>query len=347
VSLFLLAVASAGCGNGGGQSTGAALPPQSGSPDVGFGASGVVRTNLGSQTWLQKSLVIQPDGRIVVLGSTGAAGTSALARLNSDGSPDPTYGNGGIATAPSQVSIRAIAGQTDGSVIAAGSFFNGTDNDALVLRFLADGRLDPSWGDRGALISAAGSYESLRAVAIQLDGKVVVAGSAGNNGDFDWLIARFNIDGTRDATFGVNGVAKTSFRALLGPDSDLFHFHATAYCLSLRPDGNIDVGGRYDEQPPLALSRVPSYGVVIRYSSVGAIDTTFGSGGYAISPVKDQTFNVVYDLALADDGSTYFNAGNALGRFTAAGSADALFAGSGLLDTGSWQVSPETRRAGS
>lgn len=158
----------------------------SGSLDRSFGADGFVTTNFGGG--IQGSIYdldVQPDGRIVAAGwyFTGANYYFALARYNSDGTLDTTFGGGdGIVTtdiAGSGISYSScLAIQDDGKIVAGGWYQAGaSDYDFALARYNADGSLDATFGTGGIVITDMGTHNDfIRDLGIQSDGKIVVAG---------------------------------------------------------------------------------------------------------------------------------------------------------------------------
>ena len=185
----------------------------SGNLDSSFGSGGRVVTDLG-QSDLVWDAVIQPDGKIVVAGSTGAGFPSegptkiALARYTQTGSLDPTFDGDGIAipdAAPE--AAEAVALQSDGKLVVStrhGVRF-------AVARFTTNGQLDTRFGEDGFAAS-----EPLRGtlpvdVALQRNGKIVAAGVDYGAGDrIGYVVARFLPSGASDLRFGTDGVAKAS-----------------------------------------------------------------------------------------------------------------------------------------
>ena len=199
-----------------------------GTLDTSFG-NGLAGANHGIE-----AVILQSDGKIVVGGHFFTANGIArgrIARLNADGTLDTSFGNG-LAGAGSVV--RAIALQPDGKVIIGGEFST-VDGIARtrIARLNADGSLDTSFGN-----GLAGANGIVRSIALQPDGKVIMAGSFTSvNGVARGRIARLNADGTLDTTFG-NGLA--------GADS-------TVSALAIQPDGKILIGGNFT-----AVNGVPS-----------------------------------------------------------------------------------------
>jgi uncharacterized delta-60 repeat protein len=165
-----------------------------GSLDTSFGDGGTVPTNA---VWA-RSVAIQADGRIVVAGAISVAGELphydfALLRYTPDGSLDTSFGSGGMQTTSFSAGwledeiAAAVALQRDGKIVAVGTSTPVDwvwEGSAIVLaRYATNGSLDPSFGDGGKRVTIHGVDNSGAAVAIQGDGKIVVAGSGSDPGD--------------------------------------------------------------------------------------------------------------------------------------------------------------------
>ncbi len=191
-----------------------------GTLDTSFGSDGIVTT---TTLWGVLSLTIQGDGKIVAAGSsTEFTGVHyfALARYNTDGTLDTSFGSDGIVitieTGGIQVSARSVAIQSDGKIVASGNSDDGTSPwsqvfDFMVVRYNTDGTLDTSFGSGGIVKTDIGGNEEIaESVIIQGDGKIVAAGHAlDNDGGTMFTLARYNTDGTLDASFGNGGIVTT------------------------------------------------------------------------------------------------------------------------------------------
>jgi uncharacterized delta-60 repeat protein len=280
------------------------------------------------------ALVIQPDGRIIVGGSysgslVGQAG-HALIRYNSNGSPDMSFGEGGLVTTPfmsgQETAIRALAVQQDGKILAAGSI--GSFVFSLV-RYNANGSLDTSFGGSGIVITVFFNYhEGARGLAIQTDGKIVVAGNAYQPSlptVEDFALIRYNQDGSLDNTFGNGGKVLTDFADMIGT-------YDLARAVVLQPDGKIIAAGVTGiHETDFALAR---------YNTNGSLDTSFGNAG----KVKTDFWHNSDDassVALLPDGKILV-VGNAIGsqgldfvvaRYNPDGSLDSSFGSGGRAST--------------
>jgi uncharacterized delta-60 repeat protein len=184
-----------------------------GSRDETFSGDGIVTMDFGGHDDRAKALVVQPDDKIVVAGYSVELDTDdvpsrdfALARYRPDGTLDPTFsGDGKRTTNFADDTAHDIALQSDGKIVVGGS----ASGDIAVVRYDEDGSLDSSFSGDGR--ATAGFTDARgdggRAIAFQPDGKIVAAG--GTSGDF--ALARFDPDGSLDATFGGDGVVTTDF----------------------------------------------------------------------------------------------------------------------------------------
>jgi uncharacterized delta-60 repeat protein len=169
--------------------------------DAAFGMGGRVTVNVGAFDHAY-GVALAPDGKIVVAGDT-RAGTGTdddvlLLRFTTTGQPDPTFGAGGrVVTAlkagpsPGQDRGRAVAIDGSGRILVAGSTTTVKDQDALLLRYTANGALDTSFGDQGVVAPKLVGSEEARDIRLMADGRIVLVGSATSNGATAFLVQRF------------------------------------------------------------------------------------------------------------------------------------------------------------
>ena len=284
-----------------------------GSLDTTFGTDGKLATPIGLADAFDSALavVIQPDGKIVVAGGTVAATDDfALLRYNPDGSLDTSFHDDGKLTTDfgsGGEGVTALDLQDDGKIVAVGSTGHPgpsgeiTDTDFALARYNPDGSLDTSFHDDGKLTTAFGtSYDSTAGVVVQPDGKVVVAGTTRDvtgepNSDIDiidtdFALARYNPDGSPDASFNGDGMLTTEIR----PSRD------TINDMVIQPDGKIVVAGASDFYPHGSNRPVFDFALA-RYTPDGALDTNFGGDGtftVSLSP----SYDFASSLALRPDG---------------------------------------------
>jgi uncharacterized delta-60 repeat protein len=158
----------------------------------------------------------------------------------------------------------AVALQPDGKLVLAGYSDNGANQDFAVMRFGSDGRPDTSFGGAGWVRTPIGAgNEQAIAVAVQSDGKIVVAGFAdAGGGNNDFALVRYNADGTLDLGFGAGG--KVTTPVLAGDDQ--------ARAVAIQPNGRIVAAG-------WAHTGANNNVALVRYTAAGALDGTFGVGG--------------------------------------------------------------------
>ena len=137
--------------------------------------------------------MVQPDGKIVVAGCSSNGGNHdfALVRYNGDGSLDLSFGATGMVTTPFRYDDcgQSMTLQPDGKIVVAGYSHNGSSNDFALARYNSDGSLDPSFGTAGKVITPVGSFDNqARTVAVQSDGKIVVAGCGSNGNSYRFAV---------------------------------------------------------------------------------------------------------------------------------------------------------------
>ena len=250
-----------------------------GTLDNSFGSGGKVRTDFPGLAAVPSSVVIQPNGKIVVAGGAFPLftflGNFEVVRYNPNGSLDTSFGNGGIVTTnfPEGSYASSVALQADGKVIAAGTVFvdfvigEPSNTDFALARYNSDGTPDTSFGNGGQVSTDFfGMEDDAFSVLIQPDGKIVAVGSANNPATYyDFAAVRYLSNGTIDTTFGVAGKVSTDFG-----DQNFDRARSAA----LQPDGRIVAAG-------FAISQnggVQNFAVA-RYTSSGVLDTTFSRDG--------------------------------------------------------------------
>ncbi|MCI0459453.1 MAG: hypothetical protein L0Z62_21090 [Gemmataceae bacterium] len=329
--------------------------PSAGDLDPTFGIGGKVTTGFAFQTADRAhDLVIQPDGKIVVVGNS--QGAVALARYDPNGSLDATFGRGGTTIEAGArnrffpATANAVALQADGKIVVAGRNSSFLGGGFFVARYNTNGSLDDggandstpgdSFGIGGRV--APGFGEEAVDLAIQPDGKIVVAGSGYGItlANFGFALARYNPDGAPDPSFGEGGFVITQ---ISGPSQagDQFSF-ASASALALQPDGRILVAGT-------AVFGDSDFALV-RYHSDGSLDTSFSADGvvttnFAINtgftPNVSGTHDQAQALAVQPDGKivvvglTESGFSNVLGlaRYESNGALDGTFGTGGKVVT--------------
>jgi uncharacterized delta-60 repeat protein len=253
----------------------------------------------------------------------GLLGVSSAATIPLAGSLDPSFGHGGVATG-NAAEVAGIAVQKDGKIVAAGS----TSGEELWLaRYLPDGSLDPSFGDGGEVVTKIGGWGFASAVALQPDGKIVVAGGSyqgGGDSDHEILeeftLARYNPNGSLDSSFGTDGITNTVIPESSPGDGCFLTWSADASSLAIVSGGDILVGGGSAlGDDCLAKSGGESWLVLARYTPDGTLDPTFGDGGITQTPGGG------YGIAVQPDGEIVASEGEGLAGFAPSGAPNVTF----------------------
>lgn len=151
--------------------------------DSTFGIGGMVKTDFGGNFDVISAIAVQADGKIVVAGGTSnnaRVPSFALARYNSDGSLDQSFGIGGrvITNTGGLNGAASLALLPDGKILAGGGG-QGNGSDFALARFNNDGGLDASFGSNGVVVTDLGGADTAWNMAVQPDGKILLGGSAG------------------------------------------------------------------------------------------------------------------------------------------------------------------------
>jgi uncharacterized delta-60 repeat protein len=276
-----------------------------GQPDPTFGTAGVGLDNYFTQgrppTLFPSSLVVQPDGKVLVAGTrhdiTLPASWVFLHRYNADGAADASFGTAGAADATfpgAGIETGPFVGlQPDGRIVLVTAVGNDRfgPNRAGVRRYDAAGGLDPTYPPTEA-------PQSLPADAIfAADGRVVVAGSTWANGpQKDVAVLSLNPDGSRDARFGDNGLRSTNLgSSSMGSQTE--ENYDTAAALAFDPAGEVVVAAAtYYE------FRDQSAHVLLRYDDRGNLDQRLGGPSGILGYGSTQHSREVIDMAVAPDG---------------------------------------------
>jgi len=185
----------------------------SGSPDMSFGVGGAIVVDVTGFNDDAKSVVLQPDGKILIAGQFSIFSTGIL-RLNANGSVDSSFGTDGHILA-SYDDAYYIDVTPDGKIVTGGTSSAPHGYSIAALRFLEDGSFDTSFNHTGASYVFAGAAGSNygRGVRVQPDGKMLVTGTGdfGSSEGSNFVAVRYNVDGTPDNSFGTAGVANVDF----------------------------------------------------------------------------------------------------------------------------------------
>ena len=262
-----------------------------GSLDTGFSGDGIQTTSLSAADDGATAIAIQTDGKILVTGWSDFS--FAIARYDSTGLLDPTFDAYGLFTGSfgSDTSVaNAMALQPDGKIIIAGYGYSGTSWDFGVARLTAAGAFDSTFsGDGKALFhvnSTGFDVEEFKAIAIQSDGRILLAGrtvGAVGGDTFDAILMRLDTGGNPDTSFG-GGDGMVTLNL-----SSWDEFNSVV----VQADGKILAAG--------SVQTGFGEGLIARFNADGTLDTSFNSGG-VFSTVFDNGTSAIYGLAIAPDG---------------------------------------------
>lgn len=263
--------------------------------DTGFGDNGKVAVDLGSYGDQANAVLVQPDGKILVGGST--SNTIDLDfmvfRLRADGSFDTEFNiDGTVSTAVGSHDdeVFALALQEDGKILAAGYSSNNGSRDFAVARYNIDGSLDRKFGLEGMVVTAVSdSDDEITGIAVQPDGKILMTGTALGDEGRVVVLSRYQSNGTPDHTFADEGFTLSA----VGTD-------ARAESLLLTEEGRILVAGTYSEEKKNEKQETAL--MVLGYDENGDLDTSFGYEGVTV-PLDGAVASAGYGMALRDDGS--------------------------------------------
>ncbi len=279
-------------------------------------------------------MVIQNDKKIIIAGHGPFFNSDFLvARFTADGKPDNTFSEDGKAVTDfgsSSEFLSSIAIQNDGKIIAAGVTQNGSINTIAIARYTGNGNIDESFGKNGKLTDHfSQGLTTYNASVIQSDGKLITAGSVWNGNDFDFVISRYNDNGSLDNSFNKIGYQTVDF----GGGNDYVN------SLVIQKDGKVIAAG-YSGTTQNSLF------AIARLNADGSADQSFDEDGKTLTHFNDNA-DIAYIVALqknekivvAGSSQTEFNSETnkfssdfVLARYNTDGSPDATFGFDGLLD---------------
>jgi uncharacterized delta-60 repeat protein len=307
-----------------------------GAIDSTFGTNGRVNYTIGYRRAFPSAIMVQTDGKILIVGTTdesNGAGSSnirmGIMRLNADGSLDNSFDTVGkkvilIAGYISCDAYGVTTTQLDTKILIAGVATNAGIRKPAIVRLLADGNFDNSFDTDGALVENYSTNSFAKDITITSTGKILFCGDVYLPASFYFnsLLVQYNDDGSRDNSFGTNGVVIGS----------AFTNNCNVNRMVLLPSGKILVGGNYS-------GTTGRLGVML-FTNTGALDVSLNGTGYLETNYEANNFDVSYCLAAQADGK-FFIAGNrstntsldyfAVAKYNANGSRDISFNATGVL----------------
>jgi len=262
-----------------------------GTPDPSFNSTGKLLTPMGSSGGRAAAAALQPDGKIVLTGdcnSSVSIRSFCTVRYLSNGTLDTSFnGTGKVFTEvnTSESVANAMTLQSDGKLIIAG--YCGSGHNFCAARYLSNGSLDATFSGNGIAQTAIGTSSSAASsVAVQPDGKIVLAGLCANGAAYAFCALRYLSDGTLDVAFNGDGQLMTS----IGNNGVT---STSTLALALQPDGKPLIVGTCDNGSDDFC--------LVRYGPNGGVDTSFNGSGKVITQMTTYPDNASA-LALQPDG---------------------------------------------
>jgi uncharacterized delta-60 repeat protein len=300
---------------------------ENGELDSSFGNHGIVIADFDTPYYQEfRSIALQEDGKIVTAGAGGSIfGSATIVRYNSTGTLDTSFDSDGISVTYSLSQARGIAIQSDGKILVSGS----KNQVFATTRFNIDGSIDLDFGVDGiALTDISDGADYGYGIAIQTDEKIIVGGT----GDNDFALARYNIDGSLDTTFGTGGIVNNDFHCEYISPFDYYFIDSTyGFTVLIQPDERIILVGSCGGSEAIA-----------RYHPDGSLDTTFGINGFTLMPSSWYSFasddyDRFFNAVLQEDGkivvSAQYNYEHRVSRFNSDGSLDNSFDFNGKIES--------------
>lgn len=293
--------------------------------DNEFGQNGIATFDGGTVADVAWDMVIQVDGKILLGGNVNNVNTTvddfAMLRLNPDGSPDNSFGTGGLVVTDIEQkwdNVYAMALQDDGKILLAGESYSLNYRRVCVCRYLPDGSLDNDFCCGGIAPFKIGmENDHPRDMAIQENGMYIIVGYFDDISD-QAFISRLDQDGNLDNNFGINGTATLD----IGGKDDRFN------AVLIQPDGKILVGGMNGEPGNWDY-------LFARYNTDGTLDLSFGSNGIML--IDFSINDIALEIVLQDDNKILCTGGGyqfELLRLDENGYPDLEFGNDGLVNTG-------------
>jgi uncharacterized delta-60 repeat protein len=301
-----------------------------GALDSSFGNAGTVVSKIGTTWWNAAALYPSTDtsgnAKKIV-----EAGAGSLARFNTNGSVDTSFGSRGLVTVP--WAIAGVVILPDGQIVVGGD--NGSAFE--LSRYNANGTLDTTFGTRGTATVSVPAGVGANALALQAYGQLVVAGTYGPGPGAGWELARLNSNGTLDSSFGNAGTVTLTFGAGAGPLRGLAIYPGTG--TDTADYGKIEVAGTINGNPvPPGLNS--NQIAVARLNPDGTPDNSFGQSGQVVTPFPNSG-GMAWATALQGDGKVVVAGQTLVGatwvfsllRYDTNGSPDTSFGNGGLVQT--------------
>ncbi|MGA2253350.1 MAG: hypothetical protein ABSG53_01705 [Thermoguttaceae bacterium] len=290
--------------------------------------------NAGGATWGASSAAMDSKNNIYAVGSGGTIATEFIAAsLTGNGAVNTAFGGGVVTTqvgkyaeytGPSVCAVQ-LSG-TNSKLLSAGGYYSNARRYpgiyAAIVRYNANGALDTTFGAKG-IVASTTFYGGISAMAVNPEDNTIVVGGSANGwgGGLPLGLARYNANGQLDSTFNKTGMVTFS------PAGVQDNVATDVAALELQSDGHIVMAAN------LVYGSGAKLGVLMRFTSTGQLDGSFGSGGTATLPAASGgTGSVVYDI-IVDENDNIITSGIPIGsssplmltRFTSSGALDTTF----------------------
>jgi uncharacterized delta-60 repeat protein len=294
----------------------------------------LVVTNFGNSCNIN-SIALQTDNKVVAVGNynDGSAGDFAIARYLKNGALDSTFNGNGEVTSNFGNSDNAISVAIDtlGRIVVGGYYTDPSYNSHFeIARYTTNGLPDPSFNGSGVTGTNFGNnQEYLAAIALQANGEIIAGGYTYQSIDFttipEYALARFNVNGSVDSSFGTNG-------QVLDPIGSNDYDYMN--CLTITPNGQILSGG-------YTLDNNEALFTVSRFNSNGSADSTFASDGNLLGYYPGNGIGYISAMVQNDgkivvNGTTYAGGPSSnyfLARFKSNGATDLTYGNNGIANT--------------
>ncbi|MFC2094173.1 hypothetical protein ACFLSH_00960 [Bacteroidota bacterium] len=258
-----------------------------------FGNGGKVNVGISGYYDVAKSMALQNDGKIVVVGygkeSLASFKGLSMTRYLQNGEMDYDFGNLGVnqrVTTDLEGEAHSVTIQKDNKIVITGySISSATNNEEITLiRFTENGNIDKSFGNKGLIVTEISDEKDVGAsVTVQRDGKIVVVGSTDHKPTTDIVLIRYNENGSIDYGFGINGIVITDIKSSMDIGKSLV----------IQNDGKIVVAG-------FTYIINKFFMTLLRYESNGDLDPSFGESGIVVTEINGRRGKM--DMAIQNDG---------------------------------------------
>ncbi|MCL7765366.1 T9SS type A sorting domain-containing protein [Polaribacter sp. Z014] len=259
-----------------------------GTLDTSYAINGIFTYNSGGDDYA-KRVTILPDNKILI--GCEISSDYGVIKISETGIIETSFGTNGIVTTDLGLgdNLSGLQLQSDGKILIVGTSGkmgagDGDVYDKALIRYNSDGSLDTSFNATGIIFTSFenGKNDGGYSINIQSDGKIIVNGSSEDIQGFDKIaLARYNINGSIDATFGTNGTTFTNYS-----DYDL------SFTSLIQNDGKIIIGGYF-----INITTLQRDFILSRYNTNGVLDNTFGANGITTTDLNNSSRDFGYSLA--------------------------------------------------